>query len=45
MDTYHTGKRLMNYGYLSYREDANAFWLNMIKGFGNEASEIKIVLR
>jgi hypothetical protein len=25
------------------REEANAFWLDMIKGFGNEASEIKIV--
>jgi hypothetical protein len=43
MDTYHTGKRPMNSGYVSYREEANAFWLDMIKGFGNEASEIKIV--
>ena len=34
MDTYHTGKRPVNSGYLSYREEANEFWIRIIQGRG-----------
>jgi hypothetical protein len=34
LDTYHTGKRSMNSGYVSYREEANKFWKRIIQGRG-----------
>jgi hypothetical protein len=36
MDMYHTGKRLMNSGYVSYREEANEFWIRIIQGRGQD---------
>ena len=35
MDTYHTGKRPMNSRYVSYREEAIAFWMRIIQGRGH----------
>ena len=32
LDTYHTGKRPMNSGYVSYREEASEFGIRIIQG-------------
>jgi hypothetical protein len=32
MDAYHTGKRPMNSGCVSYREEASEFWIGIIQG-------------
>ena len=34
MDAYHTGKRPMNSGCVSYREEASKFWIRIIQGRG-----------
>ena len=34
MDAYRTGKRPMKSGYVSYREEANEFWIPIIQGRG-----------
>ena len=34
LDTYHTGKRPMKSGYVSYREEASELWMRIILGRG-----------